>query len=472
MRKGYCFPSQELLAKDMGVTSRSVRSALTQLEEHGIIKIKKAEGFKKLMHQNDTYFFKDHPLWKVKKIKQSEVVNSSGDDPNLPTGKNFRSVTENTFHSNIRESYIIDSCNTSLIKPKEVLSAPSERGTFRKIPRGDDNPLIEQSRDPLIEKEMLTAKIRSNPSTIEGEHKAPTILERLAAQEAEPLDKNGGRVSAAPTSEEPPKGGGVKVRKLSRNGETILALWNIQPHLRKHHTSRNGGVPKNVLQADSYIKELLKGQAFSNTPLEEFNRSFTIEEIQGSIKMFEIISSSPEYPPSNKNMVKNLGLNQFIYNPFAKCKSWFLKCLSEQKPLVESRIQEHIKPYYDSVVKAWINYAGNGREFTLKEKEQLLTAAQALYQTQRRMNGKIQYMLDHVKPLGPALWAEWLVESLLEKFEDISVGSLCCNFAFESALPDYLRGKGRLSGSTGEETGYTNESLSAEDAERMLKGYR
>jgi DNA-binding FadR family transcriptional regulator len=75
----YCFPGQERLGKDIGVTERSVRTYLQELE---------AKGFLAIRRQGQ-----GRPNLYVLDVKKSGAATSRADRKNLPvkTGNRFRS---------------------------------------------------------------------------------------------------------------------------------------------------------------------------------------------------------------------------------------------------------------------------------------------------------------------------------------------------------------------------------------------
>ena len=75
-RNGLCYPSQEELAREIGVTDRQVRRLLDELCDSNFIKVVRPEGRDRLSHKTNRYAFLWHPVFSL-----------SGEDVDVRSGK-------------------------------------------------------------------------------------------------------------------------------------------------------------------------------------------------------------------------------------------------------------------------------------------------------------------------------------------------------------------------------------------------
>lgn len=90
-KKGYAFPGQETIAKELGVSKRSITSYLTELIEHELIE-KERRGLKK----TNRYYFLQHSWMEepfpsrdanIAHQEWQDPANQDGKDPATPIGK-------------------------------------------------------------------------------------------------------------------------------------------------------------------------------------------------------------------------------------------------------------------------------------------------------------------------------------------------------------------------------------------------
>ncbi|MDD4661854.1 MAG: helix-turn-helix domain-containing protein [Candidatus Pacebacteria bacterium] len=95
-----CFPSQELIAKELGITDRTVRNYIKKFEEWNLILVKKEKNPKTQKYLNNVYTLLDKSQWKK---KPEEII--SYDSPEENKNKNQRKIVP---HKN---TYIINNTN-------------------------------------------------------------------------------------------------------------------------------------------------------------------------------------------------------------------------------------------------------------------------------------------------------------------------------------------------------------------------
>ncbi|MCK9597071.1 helix-turn-helix domain-containing protein [Candidatus Pacearchaeota archaeon] len=102
-----CFPSQELIAKELGITDRTVRSYIKKFEDWKLIFIKRGKNPKTQKNLNNSYTLLDKSQWK----KKPQEIISSG----LPEENNDENQRKLVPHNNTN---IINNTNRIQNKPK------------------------------------------------------------------------------------------------------------------------------------------------------------------------------------------------------------------------------------------------------------------------------------------------------------------------------------------------------------------
>jgi len=64
-KDGRCYPMQETIAKEIGISTVQVKRILKELETKGFIYIKKPTGQDRLLHKNNIYFFIKHEVFDI-----------------------------------------------------------------------------------------------------------------------------------------------------------------------------------------------------------------------------------------------------------------------------------------------------------------------------------------------------------------------------------------------------------------------
>jgi len=95
-----CFPSQELIAKELGITDRTVRNYIKKFEEWNLILVKREKNPKTQKNLNNVYTLLDKSRWE----KKPEEIISYG-NPEENKNKNHRKMVP---HKN---TYIINNTN-------------------------------------------------------------------------------------------------------------------------------------------------------------------------------------------------------------------------------------------------------------------------------------------------------------------------------------------------------------------------
>ena len=85
--RGYCWPKQEVLAEEIGLSSERVRKLLKELETEGFIKVERPSGVDRLNHAPNKYYFVYHEIFRPTQPGQG----SGNETPAPGPGENNRS---------------------------------------------------------------------------------------------------------------------------------------------------------------------------------------------------------------------------------------------------------------------------------------------------------------------------------------------------------------------------------------------
>ena len=122
---------------------------------------------------------------------------------------------------------------------------------------------------------------------------------------------------------------------------------------------------KNVLS----LRKLMKGKLITGE-----KRAFNPDDIKTSMDRFKQIVFDKEYGPNQatKDTLAKIGLDAFLYNPYMKTKSWFLKCYNEApKKNINPNPTEDLHPNIkNKLVGFYYDYALAGLKKRLTEVEE------------------------------------------------------------------------------------------------------
>lgn len=224
--------------------------------------------------------------------------------------------------------------------------------------------------------------------------------------------------------------------------EEILSIWNgsgLHPH-----TNRKAKYFKESVLA---MKELRLGRFFNDAEVfYQYKRKFTQEEILASVRNFALAAVNPDYEPTSLNYKKRLRktyIKDFLYDPFAKGeKSLFLKYLEQRprlakdsvKPIKDDnpKVTQAIRTAYIEVVLGGLG--PNGRGFGQQVENKFIQASSKLINFFRSNKRRINPIYVRTTKDQAAL----LVDSLVDKWENVEPGNLCSDNTFNKILPAYL----------------------------------
>jgi len=219
----------------------------------------------------------------------------------------------------------------------------------------------------------------------------------------------------------------------------FIDYWE-QHGLRKHRiTSKTYGV------AVSSLKKLVLGKFFNDKPSsykEFYNRQFDLDDWRTAVDRFSLMVNSPDFYPKNKDNVKNIGLNEFLYNVYSKIeKSYFLKCLHTYPKRLDN-INDTNPKLTDILIQKYKETFLNGVSITFSEEDRIKFTLGA--------NQLIRFIDENRSKISPHFMntnqdkARLLLKAIEEDKNgfDVSPGWVCSSRTFSHRLPSYLKKQG------------------------------
>jgi biotin operon repressor len=389
--KGYCYPTQERLAQELGISLEQVRRLLKTLEKRGFIERTPPPKGKRFSKISTVYTFPQHKDF-TKTMGTPVVMDDRWD----PVVMDDHSIYNNKllYKSSIKDKSLIPD-NI----PSEAKASSGIRATH-KLHRRSSSQVIKSDKSKL----------------------APKLKQR----EPKPLP----RVPA-------------KVR-------SVLKYWEG----RGLHLSREGTKSHrdSVMKVVALFKGSAFTRSEFD---EYQRRKFTIKEIRKSIDRFALSALNPDYLPTNdyKKRLKGYTIGAFIYSPFSHNgtgKSLFIHYLENPAVVARMSVQplEDEYPKVTSALKrAYSNHylGGVAAKFTVQEENHFITAAGKLLKFMKKNRGKIQWH----QQFTPALLASWMVSAVDRDVEGqkgmtVTPGWFSSELMFNRRLPGYLHSQALL----------------------------
>jgi hypothetical protein len=169
-----------------------------------------------------------------------------------------------------------------------------------------------------------------------------------------------------------------------------------------------------------------------------------MEEIKRAIHRFSLVALDPEFEPADlakKKELSKLQLKDFIYNSFAKMKSWFIYW-SENEPKTTMPIVENLYPKAtDKVRKFYTEYVFGGipQKYSRIDENKFRLAsikAKEFYDSNKYNLRGINGFSEIIQMLCEAVKQHWG-----EEVSKVSPGCFCSDFAI-SKLKSYLQEQG------------------------------
>ena len=403
-KDGKCYPSQQTLANELGLSDRQIRAVITELENQGFIESESPTGEDRLKHLNNNYYFLWHPSFDETESTSEGTKVPVQSLKSLTTGPElqFRSGPDVDFRSYIREEY-------------------------------NSNNKTEESKEPLA---LLD-------SSVLPESQTDSVLATGSLEIPTPLIR---RKVATPIEFE-------KVPRQRYNGVAldVINYWNSSPGLSRHRTpqSINGQLSeptKTFLSVYNTVGRIMKGNYFNSVGLSKYERVYTKEELINSIDRFKLMATNPSYLPRDKSYFQKISLSSFFYNPYANGEpSLFIKCLESEPVLVADTVKREEEK--NPQLKIWLQemyiekvLLGEVRKFSVLEENKFIVGSNKLHGTMRRLNARLNMTTR------PRDWCEKVIDALIDKWgrSEVQIGHLASDYTYTDTLVRYLKTKGRL----------------------------
>jgi hypothetical protein len=386
--KGDCYPSQKLLAEELGLSDRHIRNLLEELVNEGFLVCKNPSGEDRLKHLNNQYFFTWHPSFY-----------SPSDNPRPEL--HFRSGKEMEFRSKVKDNSVKDQLTDKLIPSELDLTVNTHPNS------GVENNVVSNFPIPLYLKK---------------------------------------RIKDIPDVDNKPR------QRYPKDFLDIVNYWNNSLGLPKlvtpEITNLGFGEPtKKFIRISVIVQKVLQGNYFQTFGINgEENKPYSKEEIIQAIDKYKLTAVNPLYLPVDKTHFKNIDLGSFFYNSWSgHVPSWFLKSLKEEPRLVRSTIplQQNNNPQ----LTEWLMeiyrekiLSGQKIDFPPADINKFTSGANQLQLTIRNLHRRMNMMTR------PIEWCNFVIDSLIDKWgkEEIQIGHISSQYTYSNILVKYLRKKGRI----------------------------
>lgn len=139
---GKCYPKQDTIAEELGMTKTTVRNSLDHLVDNGFISITKVTGTAKLMHQNNSYIFLWHSCFEYDSPCAKNLHLGVKKTCTPTKEENNKEEKETTKHAEVqkRTSRMLDE---KLLVHKRIAkrtNPPTQEKTFKLFQQIKNNP--------------------------------------------------------------------------------------------------------------------------------------------------------------------------------------------------------------------------------------------------------------------------------------------------------------------------------------------
>jgi hypothetical protein len=346
--KGYCWPKQETLAKEVAASIDRVQHALKLLESEGFIKREKPEGKNRLLHKPDIYTFLWKKEWEESPQDIPEDTGDEGTEDPVPGDRTDAvpgggsPTVPKLKGSDLKGSIPFLNSGSSLeepsLKKRTVFSKRAFSSTSNFSSGGDvqlDLPLAkaeaEEPPKPPVKRFNL--------------HVLATHPESLAKEELPKLDNitnemnKIGEYQAQDAHARYIKENKTPTKNIPEDVELLVEHWESLGFRKADKIRASKTFNRNI----SYLKKIKNGSLIPDE-----KRKFSTIDIQESMDTFAKITFDDKYGPNKeiKKKFSEMYLHQFIFNPrnTKGILSQFLECygkeLQEKSELVPNNHPE------------------------------------------------------------------------------------------------------------------------------------
>lgn len=136
-RDGICYPKQDTIAEEIGVSERTVKYALQNLVTKKFIRVIAPSGKDRLMHRNNQYVFLWHPVFEDE-IPRGNICTPASAEVAPPTKKGHNKKVHKETINTQNSKTVLRSCGLNLSKTRKIRHTPSN--TYSLFEKIKDNP--------------------------------------------------------------------------------------------------------------------------------------------------------------------------------------------------------------------------------------------------------------------------------------------------------------------------------------------
>lgn len=327
-KNGQCYPSQDTLADELGISVRYIQKILKELEDQKFIQRINPKKVKRLAHQTNRYKFVWHEVLEESLKDQSDYFEVSDLSPDEQMGVNANEQMYGNPDEQESGSKVIESDKKESIKKNQIVSLE----TMTDDESSDDSTFI--NPDPTVGSNEAKIEIQQTQSV--EQTKVDSTLQRTP--KGTPKHKT---VESIPTpkqiqrtlKQKPPAP--KPLPKVPANILELIEYWNSKKIV--HHKFPNTITYREIVKM---LKKLLSASFFDkNGKFGEYaDRVFTVEEIKTSIDNFALAAKNYNYMPLNgyKKALQKTGLQNFLHNSYgSEERSYFLEYLNKKPDLAK-----------------------------------------------------------------------------------------------------------------------------------------
>jgi len=423
-REGFCFPSQQQLSEECGLSKSTVKRGLKELIDLKLIRVENPRGADRLKHFNNVYFFLTH------EFSQLELPNltPSKVQPEPPNSIKM-SLPSKYYHNNelLR--------NSKLLRNLELLRNPVD--TSYEV--STKNAASTDASVLIIRKKRNKKRKDFNSLSDEVEEMQRNDIKTMRGKKI--------------------KKGLKKLRSkvvMPESIKSIIEHWNSLPLRKmKYNTLKHQ-------RTVDLLKKLLRGKFFTgeieNGRIKKYaNVKFTCKDLIKSIDNFALVVDNSFYTPNAniRKFYKKMSLETFIYydGSFNNSKphSTFLKFLEETPkpksapvdpiPDKHPQLSLRLKNLYVQNVLGGMNGNLSDRDLNCFK-----YGAERLHKFWMSNRRYISSLLRGENELCDLLYKS-LETTTGGKMQKITPVKFCSDFTFNHVLPTYLVDQGMESSS-------------------------
>lgn len=433
--KKHCWASNGYLAAVLGVSADTIGASISILKKEGYIEVLSFDGRTRTIKIVDCVETKFKYIYEEQEKRIEEYrseINQTSSGPGEQTRANNRGrpgLTPERINKEDKEREFSFSREEVKISSLEEGECQSQIGIGSSELNNDvnSNPVKMKRRSSYLQNTIPAEPEKSYRDRIsEGVLKASKSLPEI-------------KYTAKP-------------KQITKTAREVIEYWE-ESGLRKIYSYQDK--PRHFNETITLVNAVYKG----NRP---FSRKFSMEEIKRSIHRFSLVAIDSEFEPADpvkKKDFAKLHLKDFLFNSFAKMRSWFIYYVSNE-PRTIVPIVEDLYPKSTNIIRKFYTeyvFGGMPQKYSLEEENKFRIAsikAKEFYDKNKYNLRGINGFSEIVQMLCEAVKQHWG-----EEVSKVSPGCFCSDFAI-SKLKSYLNEQGvvECSGRTIYRSSFPNEN--------------